>query len=648
MKMHRIKVHAAAGRRIITVLSAVMMAMSLLAGCGNAVQNDLTDKQTEETAAADVTAGAAKSADNDEKVQAIPEEELTMPESAVSSAVWEVAGRTYVFSRYKVISYDEASGKSKVLWEKDEDDGSDRDADMYAFSGGSGLILKDRIYYLDSESINEDDMWTETIRLYSMALDGTDIRELFKKEGLSGTYGRDMAYADGILYIYYQTAEPPLCLVMDDKGEVSKSVDYSALDTYEYYEDGYSVPSQSNNGCTLVFPAITRKELHRLITCRDYSDLVITNTDNGDTSEYVGQSVVAMSGSKILMYHYNSTTGNCEYSVLDAVTEEYNKILSAEESILVFAMDDKYAYIYGDMMNVTTDDEQYYKIDLSNGEKSLLYTVDSNDRAIPGYALNTVDASYKDGMLYCGVNTDYALSYARIDTASDNTTIILDKFYDTGISEIGTLVGKSSKTSYDGKVMATASANVIHLDKRFAGADSINEVMDGIMDTTISFVEDNREDCIEWYKESGGEYFIPYSCDCNFRYVSYNDGKLINVMLEGYDYYGGAHGMPYWHSLVFDLETGEQKTMADLFDITEEELDEIAVEAAGEHMTEIGEYYWDGYEDTVREYTNLETGEYYLTDDGVVLYYAPYVLASYAAGFQEFAIPYDKLKPNFR
>ncbi len=648
MKMCKRKAGSDMGMRAVSALLAVVMVMSLPAGCGKASQNVPTEEQNE--GITDNVAGGETdiSSDSDGGSGAATEAELTMPESAVSSIVWEVAGKTYVFGTYEVISYNEASGKTDVLWKKDISPYSDGDIGMNEFSGGKGLILKDRIYILDSQSVNEDDMWTETLRLYSMALDGSDLREIFTKEGLYGTYSKDMAYVDGILYVYYQTEEPPFCLVLNDNGEVSKSVDYTSLDVYEYYDSDYSVPSQNNNGCSLVFPAVTEKELHRLITCIDYSNLIITNTDNGDTSEYAGQSVMAMSGSKMLLYHYNNTTGNCEYSVLDAVTEEYNKLLVSEEFISVFAMDDKYAYIYGDMMELTTDDSEYYKLDLSNGEKSLLYTVDSNDRAIPGYALSSVNASYSDGKLYCGLNTDYALSYARIDTASGDTTVLLDKFYDTGIGEIGTLVGKSSKTSYDGKVMATATANVLHLDKRFAGADAINEVMDGFMNTALSFVEDNREECIEWYKESGGEYFIPYSCDSNFAYVSYNDGKLINIMQEGYDYYGGAHGMPYWHSLVFDLETGDQKTMADLFDITEEELDEIAVEAATKHMEEIGEYYWDDYEDTVREYTDLEVGDFYLTDDGVVLFYAPYALASFAAGFQEFTIPYDKLNPNFR
>ncbi len=628
--------------------AAIVTSMALLAGCaGKTAPAENTDT-TESAADGSTTEGESQASGDNAEAAPLPEAELTMPESAVSSNVWEVAGKTFFIGAARIISYDEATGKTEELWVNKNKDSYSSDSTMYDFSDNRGLILKDRIYYTEVENIQKDGEWSQNLRVCSMALDGSQKRELHTETGLSNTYGRDMAYADGILYVYYVNTEAPICLKLTDDGEVTEQVDCDSLEPYKYVEAGSYVPTQLNNGCTLVFPAITYKELGKVITVKDYSDIEITDVATGNTTEYSEQYVVAMSGSKLLLYHYNSTANRYEYSVLDVATEEYNKIYNDDYTLYVFAMDDKYAYLYGEMINLPTEDTKYYKFDLSNGEISELYTVDGEDSALPGNSTSVVTAAYRDGKLYTDLNRGYAYSVARIDTATKDETVLVDKFYDSGIGEIGKLVGNKKESKYDGKTMATASATVIQLDGRFAGASKINEDMKGIMNTVLSFVDDTKEECIEWYNESSGDYFMPYSCESNFRYVSYNDGKLINIMQEGYDYYGGAHGMPTWNSMVYDLETGESKNFGDLFDITEEELNELAVKYITEHMNEIGEYYWDGYEDTVRDYTNLNDAAFYLTDDGVVLYYAPYALASYAAGFQEATIPYSELKPNFR
>lgn len=635
-------------RKAAAIVMAIMTSASLLAGCaGKATSPADTDTTEASTDGSQNNVEGQASGENAE-VTSLPEVEFVMPESAVSSNVWEVAGRTYVFGAAKIISYDEATGKTEDLWINENKNSYDSDSTMYDYSENRGLILKDRIYYMETMNVQKDGEWSQDLRVCSMALDGSQKRELHKETGISNTYGRDMAYADGILYVYYVNSEPPICLKLTDDGEVTEKVDCNSLDPYKYVGTDCFIPDQLNNGSTLVFPAVTYKELGKVITVKDYSDIEITDITTGDTTEYSEQNVVAMSGSKLLLYHFNSTSNRYEYSVLDVVTEDYKKINSDEYYLNVFAMDDKYVYTYGEVINTPTEDTKYYKVDLNSGEMSEFYTVDSEGSALPGNATSVVSAAYKDGRLYTALNRDYAYSLVRIDTSSDDMTVIVDKFYDSGISDIGKLIGDRKKTEYEDTVMATASATVIQLDGRFAGAAKINADMKGLMDHVLSFVDDNRDDCIEWYKESAGEYFMPYSCDSNFRYISYNDGKLINIMQEGYDYYGGAHGMPSWNSMIYDLNTGETKTFGDLFDITEEELDELAVRYVTEHMNEIGEYYWDGYEETVKEYTNLKDAQFYLTDEGAVLYYAPYMLAAYASGFQEVTIPYSELKPNFR
>ena len=54
------------------------------------------------------------------------------------------------------------------------------------------------------------------------------------------------------------------------------------------------------------------------------------------------------------------------------------------------------------------------------------------------------------------------------------------------------------------------------------------------------------------------------------------------------------------------------------------------------------EEYWDDMVETAAEYTNFDM-PYLLTKDGVLIWYDPYLLSSYARGYVEITIPYSEL-----
>ena len=124
--------------------------------------------------------------------------------------------------------------------------------------------------------------------------------------------------------------------------------------------------------------------------------------------------------------------------------------------------------------------------------------------------------------------------------------------------------------------------------------------------------------------------------------VYYFNEHFISFTQRNYDYTGGAHGMPYWVPYNFDLETGEQLKLSDIVANSEEEFKEI-VTAQFEKMYAVDpEIYWDNAVDSVYEWTTMES-LFYLKEEGLVIYYGPYDLASYAAGFQEIVVPYELL-----
>jgi len=120
-------------------------------------------------------------------------------------------------------------------------------------------------------------------------------------------------------------------------------------------------------------------------------------------------------------------------------------------------------------------------------------------------------------------------------------------------------------------------------------------------------------------------------------------GDLLCVEQDAYWYaLGAAHGMPSLETLHLDLTTGSLHSLGDLFKADEQEaamalLSRLVTETIVLEMEEVGYF--------VESVEVLPTQTFRLTEEGLVLYWPPYELASYAAGFRDFLIPWATLDP---
>lgn len=119
-------------------------------------------------------------------------------------------------------------------------------------------------------------------------------------------------------------------------------------------------------------------------------------------------------------------------------------------------------------------------------------------------------------------------------------------------------------------------------------------------------------------------------------------GNMLIINRKGYDYYfGAAHGMPvndYYH---INLTTGDIYDLQDLFIVGADYKDQISkiIKARMEESKNNDEYmYFDGFSEI------SDNQFFHLTKDGIKIYFYPYDIAPYAAGFPEFLITYDELK----
>lgn len=118
--------------------------------------------------------------------------------------------------------------------------------------------------------------------------------------------------------------------------------------------------------------------------------------------------------------------------------------------------------------------------------------------------------------------------------------------------------------------------------------------------------------------------------------------NLLIISMSGYDYYSGAaHGMPLQNYYFVDIITGKFYELKDLFKEGSDyktPINEIISEKIKEDIA-AEEYIY--FED---QFTGISDAQYfYLTDDSVIIYFYPYDIAAYAAGFPEFTVTFEQL-----
>ena len=151
---------------------------------------------------------------------------------------------------------------------------------------------------------------------------------------------------------------------------------------------------------------------------------------------------------------------------------------------------------------------------------------------------------------------------------------------------------------------------------------------------------------LEWYRQEGmewaGGYFMELDCSV------YQTERLVSVSGACYSYTGGAHPNTYLLGWTFDVKNGVFFGVESLAGQDElqravgEELARQAEEKAAEYELEPNEFFWPEYETILADWPSYAIS---FDENGMWVRFSPYELAAYAAGAQEFHIPYTWLKP---
>ncbi len=185
------------------------------------------------------------------------------------------------------------------------------------------------------------------------------------------------------------------------------------------------------------------------------------------------------------------------------------------------------------------------------------------------------------------------------------------------------------------EVSGTLEFKIPQLTMRSVEAGKINEDI-------LEYFEEKLDDMDEMV-EDDRDLWAEATLNIGYELTYLNDDKIC-LLLTGYEYNGdAAHGIPFRKPLIYNLENGERMEAEDLFAVSEDEFGRAFIAAFEKRMAESPDDYWTDAMDYVKEEASFDNEDFYLTENGVVFYFEPYVLAAYAYGYIEGEVSYDSL-----
>ena len=562
------------------------------------------------------------------------------PQEEKSCLIEEDSDYLYLCGSYQLLKLNKATGESTVLWENKKDF---EGLDYRLYSDGQGFLFGDRIYFI--EAYRDEELGSECKALSVICTDGTGYQRLHQLDSYSSG---SMVLLDDELYVDAPDEEGNagwLCYQFQEDGSLSES---SRPELEELVRQGYSQLSYTDNGRRkLLMPEAEEKFGYLVLRDENY-EVVKVDPKSGEEAKLPAE--------LLQMEAYNEgnflcVAGNKLYLV-DSKTLQINKTIQYDNSVSyidVITTDEEYAYV----TYVTEDESEhtqkcvFEKVSLETGDRSVIFEQEQMVGVGAEFSIYLSDIVVKNGYLYYAGAEDYQLYMMRRSLANPSEEEKLgEAFYDSGIGEVGTIQSYYERTysrTMPDVLLTETDLEWLQVDEKFAGADKINRYLEEEQNKNIEYENGNVEWMEEMIEEYGEDGISHSSYSSTLSEIAYFDGRYVSFCQQEYDYQGGAHGMPLWIGLTFDLETGERLSLPDVIANSEEELNSIVTEYFAEYINGNPEEFWEDALDIVRDEICFES-DFYLTEDGIKFYFHPYALSSYAAGFPEVTIPYDEFE----
>lgn len=134
----------------------------------------------------------------------------------------------------------------------------------------------------------------------------------------------------------------------------------------------------------------------------------------------------------------------------------------------------------------------------------------------------------------------------------------------------------------------------------------------------------------------------PWTLDADYE-IPTSTGRIQSIHINGYQYTGGAHGLVFDASYLFDTKAGAFLTLADLFETGTDYLGQLATSSrkilfTREYVKDDADWVNEGTAPTPDNYSIV-----YAVPEGLVVIFSDYQVAAHAAGPQTVVIPWSQL-----
>ena len=581
-------------------------------------------------------------------------------EGAVSTAlgaadrVLEENGMLYLKYRTEIRSLSKETGEMKTLCQFDT---GDENSTFWVYGGG--------LYF---DRIQAESGSTQGTEFYGLSL-----RDL--KGGVKGNLAI-LPVHPSVLYasknrLYVKGYNMNVIYTLDENGKTAGEL--SPSDTI-YGE----IPA----GCSELFNGILPyyTEQFGYMPVQNETCLVIADADGShprEISDITNTSSVLFAKDAFfaLLRDGNGNTQCYRYEVSDP--EKRTLLYETAENISLVQYQDGYLYLMENQASQTSTGEFLFKRIAADAEadaaanaaeaQNALFTVEeepgmTNDFSMYGNFYVTGNQAYcqqfKDYGVYLGEKT--------LDDAAGGEVTLLDPvLFQSPIRELGHVEAQSEtlKSADGSRELGSVYAERLVFDGEGDAVEAMNQTMQELQASVLSAARTDSmnldtEMSIDTAESDGSEeetlpqeadaaqpvYSMALTIDGDDA-ITYLDDHYVCVRADGYEYTGGAHGTPFRQYFVFDRETGARLSLSDVVENPVEEL-QAKVGAAFRELAEKTNFAFESPEDlehTVADGISYES-PFYLSETGVVFYYAPYEIASYAEGFPEVTIPYSELE----
>lgn len=179
-------------------------------------------------------------------------------------------------------------------------------------------------------------------------------------------------------------------------------------------------------------------------------------------------------------------------------------------------------------------------------------------------------------------------------------------------------------------------------------AKTLDEAWEEKKKAEKDWLSENRE-YAEEQRANEGEYFGAYT-DEEDAGIARCDNRVLSIRSTVYSYSGGAHGYYGTYGKTYDVESGKELGIADVFsdlDVIKNTVWEKLSEGYPELLEEMESF---NARDTLDEMfaADAEYGPVWtLSPRGIDFYFNPYTLTSYASGAQAVFVPYTEVGDIF-